>query len=162
MGEVPTGRLRGQFFEMRPFDRACSIFGWINSGAHVKISTMARTILLIEDDEYALGLMAAALEKQGHTVFKAKDASEAQNQWSPEDRHFDLLISDVKLPDDDGFVLAERLLETRPDVPVMFISGDKDCFASASIRAFADSPFIAKPFNVKQMLAAVDKVLSKQ
>ena len=121
---------------------------------------MARTILLIEDDEYALGLMAAALEKQGHTVFKAKDGSEAQNLWAPADRHFDLLISDVKLPGEDGFVLAERLLDSRPDVPVMFISGDKDCFASPSIRAFADSPFIAKPFTGEELSAAVAAVLS--
>jgi len=122
---------------------------------------MGRTILLIEDDEYALGLMATALEKQGHTVFRAKDASEAKNHWSHADRNYDLLISDVKLPDDDGFVLAESLLEARPTVPVVFISGDKDCFASPSIRQFGDSPFIAKPFNLKQMLAAVNQVLNK-
>jgi len=58
-------------------------------------------------------------------------------------------------------MLAEKLLEAHPEVPVMFISGDKDCFASPSIRQFGDSPFIAKPFNVKQMVAAVDQVLSK-
>jgi DNA-binding response OmpR family regulator len=120
--------------------------------AEVRIFHMGRTILLIEDDEYALGLMATALEKQGHTVFRAKDASEAKNHWSHADRNYDLLISDVKLPDDDGFVLAENLLETR---------GDKDCFASPSIRQFGDSPFIAKPFNLKQMLAAVNQVLNK-
>jgi two-component system cell cycle sensor histidine kinase/response regulator CckA len=122
---------------------------------------MGRTILLIEDDEHALGLMAAALTKQGHTVFQARDGSEAKNHWSHADRTFDLLISDVRLPDEDGFVLAEQLLESRPNVPVMFISGDPDCFASPSIRQFGDSPFIAKPFNVKQMLSAVDQVLSK-
>jgi DNA-binding response OmpR family regulator len=122
---------------------------------------MGRTILLIEDDEYALGLMAGALEKQGHTVHRARDASEAKNHWSHAERKFDLLIADVKLPDEDGFVLAEQLLESRPTVPVMFISGDPDCFASPSIRNFGDSPFIAKPFNVKQMLGAVDQVLSK-
>jgi two-component system, cell cycle sensor histidine kinase and response regulator CckA len=123
---------------------------------------MGRTILLIEDDEHALGMMATVLTKQGHEVFQAKDGSEAQNHWSDPNRKFDLLIADVKLPgDEDGFMLAERLLESRPEVPVMFISGDRDCFASPSIRAFGDSPFIAKPFNVKQMIAAVDQVLSK-
>lgn len=123
---------------------------------------MGRTILLIEDDEHALGMMATVLRKNGHEVFPAKDASEAKNHWSDANRKFDLLIADVKLPgDEDGFMLAEELLETRPDVPVMFISGDPDCFASPSIRNFGDSPFIAKPFNVKQMVAAVDQVLSK-
>ena len=58
-------------------------------------------------------------------------------------------------------MLADRFLELHPDVPVMFISGDPDCFASPAIRKFGDSPFIAKPFNVKQMISAVDQVLSK-
>jgi DNA-binding response OmpR family regulator len=123
---------------------------------------MGRTILLVEDDDHARGLMANVLVKQGHEVFQARDGAEAANHWSDPARKFELLIADVKLPgDEDGFMLAERLLETRPEVPVMFISGDPDCFASPSIRRFGDSPFIAKPFNVKQMLAAVDQVLSK-
>lgn len=123
---------------------------------------MSQTILLIEDDEHALGLMAAVLRNKGHKVFTARDGSEAQNHWGDPERHYDLLIADVKLPgEEDGFMLAERLLETRPNVPVMFISGDPDCFASPSIRQFGDSPFIAKPFNVKQMVAAIDKVLGK-
>ena len=133
-----------------------------NWPSRVKIfKRMGRTILLVEDDEHALGLMAAVLSKQGHEVFQAKDGAEAKNHWSDPARKFDLLIADVKLPGEDGFVLAEKLLETRPNVPVMFISGDRDCFASPSIRAFGDSPFIAKPFNVKQMVAAVDQVLSQ-
>ena len=122
---------------------------------------MGRTILVVEDNENALGLMTSVLKGQGHTVFGALDGSEAKNHWTDPDHSFDLLICDVKLPDIDGFVLAENLLESRPDVPVMFISGDKDCFASPSIRAFGDSPFIAKPFDVNQMLAAVNQVLSK-
>jgi DNA-binding response OmpR family regulator len=123
---------------------------------------MGRTILLVEDDDHARGLMASVLAKQGHDVHQARDGAEAQNHWGDPARKFDLLIADVKLPgDEDGFMLAEKLLEMRPEVPVLFISGDPDCFASPSIRAFGDSPFIAKPFNVKQIVAAVDKVLSK-
>ena len=118
------------------------------------------TILLIEDDEHALALMASVLTNQGHTVLQAKDPSEAQNHWTDPERGFDLLITDVKLPGaEDGFTVAERFLKSRPNVPVLFISGDRDCFASPAIRTFGDSPFIAKPFNVKQMIAAVEQVL---
>ena len=118
-------------------------------------------ILLIEDDEHALGLMRAVLEKNGHTVTTARDGSEAQNHWTDPNLKFDLLISDVKLPGgEDGFMLADKFLLSHDDVPVMFISGDPDCFASPSIRKFGDSPFIAKPFNVKQMMTAVNQVLT--
>ena len=124
---------------------------------------MAATILLIEDDEHARALMASVLTNRGHTVVQARDGTEAQNHWTDPERSFDLLIADVKLPGaEDGFTLAERFLESRPNVPVLFISGDPDCFASPSIRTFGDSPFIAKPFNVKQMIAAVDQVLGQR
>lgn len=123
---------------------------------------MSRTILLVEDDEHALGMMASVLRNKGHTVVTASAPDQAQNHWSDPALKFDLLISDVKLPgEEDGFMLADRFLELHPDVPVMFISGDPDCFASPAIRKFGDSPFIAKPFNVKQMISAVDQVLSK-
>ena len=124
---------------------------------------MAATILLIEDDDHARALMASVLTNRGHTVVQAADAAAAQNHWTDPERSFDLLIADVKLPgEEDGFSVAERFLETRPNVPVLFISGDPDCFASPSIRTFGDAPFIAKPFNLKQMIAAVDQVLGNR
>jgi two-component system cell cycle sensor histidine kinase/response regulator CckA len=123
---------------------------------------MARTILVVEDDEPTLTLMASALTKRGHQVFQAKDSNEAELQWGEPGRAFDLLISDIRLPENqDGFALAEKLLETRPDVPVIFVSGDPDCFACPNIRLFGDSPFIPKPFDLHKMVAAVEQVLAR-
>ena len=120
------------------------------------------TILLVEDDPEALALMATALTKQGHRVFQATDTIQATELWTEPGRSFDLLITDVRLAEeDDGFVLARKLLEIHPDVPVMFISGDPDCFASPAIARFGDAPFISKPFDLNKMLAAVTKALAQ-
>jgi two-component system, NtrC family, nitrogen regulation response regulator GlnG len=122
---------------------------------------MPRKILLVEDDEHALGLMAAALTKHGYIVSGATNTSQAKQLWTESEPPFDLLMTDVRLEEeDDGFMLADKLLAARPNVPVIFVSGDPDCFASPAIQRFGDSPFIRKPFDVNIMIASVKKVLA--
>jgi DNA-binding NtrC family response regulator len=123
---------------------------------------MPRTILVVEDDEHVSGLVAATLSKHGYVVFQAKNSMEAMRLWADSAQPFDVLISDVRLEEeDDGFVLADKLLAIRPNVPVIFISGDKDCFASPAIQRFGDSPFIAKPFDLKKLVKAVGDILEQ-
>jgi two-component system response regulator ResD len=122
---------------------------------------MARTILLVDDEEDALALMAAALEREGYQVAQASNGHEAFRLWTESKPAIDLLISDVRLHEqDDGFVLATKLLTARPG-PVIFVSGDQDCFASPAIQRFGDSPFIRKPFDVKKIVTSVRDILSK-
>lgn len=124
---------------------------------------MARTILLVEDDEPILKLIATTLAKEGHRVFKAIDAGEAEKIWMEAGQSFDLLITDVRLAtEEDGFTLAGKFVESHPEVPVIFVSGDRDCFACPAIQKFADSPFIAKPFDIKKMVAVVNKALAQR
>lgn len=123
---------------------------------------MAQTILLVDDEEDALALMGAALEREGYKVEQATNSHDAYRIWTESKPAIDLLISDVRLQEeDDGFVLADKLLAARPGVPVIFVSGDRDCFASPAIQRFGDSPFIRKPFDVRKMVTSVQNVLSK-
>jgi DNA-binding NtrC family response regulator len=122
---------------------------------------MAQRILIVEDDEAVLGLLATTLRKNGYEVSEAKSGSQAKWLWEDAKQPFDLLLSDVRLEaEDDGFMLAEKLLASQPNVPVMFISGDQDCFASPAIQKFGDSPFLRKPFDLKKMVRSVADLLA--
>ena len=121
---------------------------------------MPHKILVVEDDEPTLELLATTLEKNGYQVAKAKDTTQAKWLWEDAREPFNLLLTDVRLESqDDGFMLATRLLESQPNVPVMFISGDRDCFASPAVQRFGDSPFLSKPFDLKKMLGSVKKLI---
>ena len=121
---------------------------------------MPSGILLVDDDGPTLDLMATVLSDQGYQVFKAKCLQEATDIWSDPQNPIDVLITDVRLlHEENGFVLAENFLEARPDVPVIFVSGDPDCFSSPNIALFGDAPFISKPFKSREMVTAVKKVL---
>ena len=122
---------------------------------------MSRRILLVEDDPEFRSIMATTLQDAGHSVTSATNCAEAEQFWNDAPSPFDLLISDVRLEDeDDGFMLARRLLETQPTVPVLFVSGDPDCFASPAIQRFADAPFIRKPFNLEKFESTVERLLA--
>jgi two-component system nitrogen regulation response regulator GlnG len=123
---------------------------------------MAARILLVEDDEGVRTLVATALKKEGYQVFQAPGPTEAKRLWIDDGYAFDLLLTDVRLEeDDDGFMLADKLLLAHPNIPVIFISGDRDCFASPAVQRFGDSPFIRKPFDIKMMLSTIADVLAK-
>lgn len=123
---------------------------------------MARTILVVDDEEDALAVMGTALERAGYNVARASNGLDATRLWTESNPPIDLLISDVRLHEqDDGFVLADKLMAARPGIPVIFVSGDRDCFASPAIQRFADSPFIRKPFDIRRMISTVEDVLSK-
>ena len=124
---------------------------------------MPRRILLVDDDEATLELLGTTLEKNGFEVVKAKDTTQAKWLWEDAREPFDLLLTDVRLEaEDDGFVLAARLLESQPNVPVIFISGDEDCFASPAIQRFGDSPFLRKPFDLKKMITSVNSIIANR
>lgn len=127
---------------------------------------MKQTILLVEDDAEMSSVLATTLADEGHSVTTAKSRAEAEELSNSAPRPFDLLITDVRLSDDDskeenGFALADKLVALNPTLPVMFVSGDPDCFASPSIQRFADSPFLKKPFNLEKFVAVVNKLLAK-
>jgi two-component system, NtrC family, nitrogen regulation response regulator GlnG len=123
---------------------------------------MAARILLVEDDEGVRTLVATALKKEGYQVFQAAGPTEAKRLWLDEGYAFDLLLTDVRLEEeDDGFMLADKLLSTHPNIPVIFISGDRDCFASPAVQRFGDSPFLRKPFDIKMMMSTIADVLAK-
>ena len=81
------------------------------------------TILLVEDDQPFRHLMTRSLEAEGYHVLKARDGLEALGLIACHLGPIDLLVTDIVMPRMDGFTLAERLAERRPETPVLLISG---------------------------------------
>ena len=79
-------------------------------------------ILLVEDEPFVTLTVAEMLGEMGHSVIKAQDGAAGLEAF---ERHpgVDLLITDIGLPRLRGDALATRCRETRPDLPVVFITG---------------------------------------
>ncbi|HET8648864.1 MAG TPA: ATP-binding protein, partial [Gemmatimonadales bacterium] len=118
------------------------------------------TVLLVEDEPAVRGMAARALREFGYNVVVAADGPDALELGGPGQQQIDLLLTDVALPHLSGRIVAERLLEQRPGMRVLFMSGyttDPAVMAAAADRG----RFIQKPFTPEALLTRVRAVLDE-
>ena len=112
-------------------------------------------ILLAEDDESMRHYLARALEKVGYAVVSVDCGTAALPHLEAE--RFDLLLTDIVMPEMDGIELAQRAAVIAPDMRVMFITG----FAAVALKASHAAPtakVLSKPFHLKDLVAEVDRL----
>jgi two-component system cell cycle response regulator CpdR len=113
-------------------------------------------ILLAEDDDAMRSYLVRALEQAGFGV----DAVDRGTAALPllKAKHYDLLLSDIVMPEMDGIELAQRCNELSGDTKVMFITG----FAAVTLKASREQPnakVLSKPFHLKDLVLEVERVL---
>ncbi len=112
-------------------------------------------ILLAEDDQVMREYLTRALEKSGYRV-TAVDRGTAALPLLEAGR-FDLLLTDIVMPEMDGIELAQRAAQLDSDMRVMFITG----FAAVTLRAGETMPnarILSKPFHLRELVAEVDRL----
>jgi CheY-like chemotaxis protein len=133
--------------------------------AILKGKSMA-SILVIDDDGAVLATIKMLLERAGHSI-EAVDNSRAGLKLL-ETRPFDLLIVDIFMPGMDGFETMKLVHQSRPQMPVVVISGQQ--FRQASERQpdflhmatrLGAVSSLQKPFRPAELLAAVASSLSR-
>jgi DNA-binding NtrC family response regulator len=121
---------------------------------------MARSrILVVDDDPASRDLLRRVLATEGHTVVPLADGREALAELA--ERGADLVVSDIRMPELDGFQLAERMHETMPDVPVILVTafGDVEGAVQAIRRGAFD--YLAKPYDVDGIRVVVSRALAQ-
>ena len=112
-------------------------------------------ILLAEDDTAMRTYLVRALEQAGYQV----DAVDRGTEALPllQDFDYDLLLSDIVMPEMDGIELAQRCAEISPRTRVMFITG----FAAVTLKASKEAPrakMLSKPFHLKDLVLEVERI----
>ena len=112
-------------------------------------------ILLAEDEEAMRTYLARALENAGYEVVPVDRGTAALPLL--ESGEFDLLLSDIVMPEMDGIELAQRCAEMSPQTKVMFITG----FAAVTLKASREAPrakVLSKPFHLKDLVLEIERV----
>ena len=114
-------------------------------------------ILLIEDETRLRHHLQILLQSEGYHVVTAGDGAEGiQKAYA---QAFDLVITDLVMPEMDGPTLFERLRRARPDLKVIFISGYAEDAFRQHLAENEDFMFLQKPFDLKELAAAVKTAL---
>ena len=115
-------------------------------------------ILLAEDDNDMRRFLVKALQNAGYDVASFDNGLSAYNRLREEP--FELLLTDIVMPEMDGIELARRATELDPDIKVMFITG----FAAVSLRASREQPaakVLSKPFHLRDLVLEVERLFDE-
>lgn len=116
-------------------------------------------ILIVEDEDMVRAVAERALVRQGYVVETANDGEQALELFA-DGKRYDLVVSDVVMPNLDGPSMARRLRENYGDIRLLFISG----YAEEQLRetiSLDNVAFLAKPFSVQQIAEAVHDALAQ-
>ncbi len=119
------------------------------------------TVLLVEDEDAVRSFAARALGQRGYQVLEASTGAEALDVFENHHGDVDLVVSDVVMPEMDGPTLMEKLRRDRPDLKIIFISGYAEDSFRKHLAENEDFMFLQKPFDLKELAAAVKAALQR-
>jgi two-component system cell cycle sensor histidine kinase/response regulator CckA len=117
------------------------------------------TVLLVEDEDAVRSFAARALGQRGYNVLQASTGVEALEVFNNFDGEVDLVVSDVVMPEMDGPTLMKHLRADHPDLKIIFISGYAEDSFRRNLSDNDDFMFLQKPFDLKELAAAVKAAL---
>lgn len=122
------------------------------------MGTSKGRILVVDDDETMRPLLVDTLDAIGYEPVPAADGIEALRILSREGQFsFDLMVSDVKMPNMDGLTLLKRIRRFYPELPVLFITG---VASEETVAAASPDGFLAKPFRIAQLENLIESTLA--
>jgi two-component system cell cycle sensor histidine kinase/response regulator CckA len=119
------------------------------------------TVLLVEDEDAVRSFAARALGQRGYQVLEASTGTEALDVFESHQGDVDLVLSDVVMPEMDGPTLMAKLRRDRPDLKIIFISGYAEDSFRKHLADNEDFMFLQKPFDLKELAAAVKAALQR-
>jgi DNA-binding NtrC family response regulator len=120
------------------------------------VSTMARSILLVDDDARVLESLQRVLSRTGASVTTAESAEGALAKLSA--LRPDLIISDVRMPGMSGLDLLALVRERAPEVDFVLMTAYEDLATVAGAMQGGAADFLVKPLDLHQLRAVVDRV----
>lgn len=122
--------------------------------------------ILVADDEVSLRtVLASILRREGFRVSTVKHGQEAlevlhNSLAHDKDDFFNLLISDIKMPQMDGMQLLEKVVLDFPKLPVIILSADATVKVAVAALKQGAIDFIAKPYDCDEIISAVRKAIA--
>lgn len=115
------------------------------------------TILVVEDEQAIREMLCLCLRKSGYACETAENGAQAAAMI--EQRHYELVLLDVMLPDYDGYELIDYIRQY--DTPVIFVTARAEILDRVKgLRAGAED-YIVKPFDLRELTARVENVLRR-
>ncbi len=155
-GSIPAVRVGRQWrFRKRDIDK------WLEGQRHsdIKGTGTARSRILLVDDEESIRQLLSRMLESSYDVEIAADGDAAIRLLRQPGTHYDLLISDLNMPDMDGLTLIREAQRINPTLAAIVITGYSTESSAIEALNLGVTGYLTKPFGTTQVLAAAAKAL---
>jgi PAS domain S-box-containing protein len=118
-----------------------------------------RHILLVDDEEAIVSFARIMLEGLGYTVTALSSSTEAKARFAADPWGFDLVLTDYSMPGMDGMQLASEIFRTRPETPVILMTGYSENISRDGMSSIGIRCCVEKPFNRRSIADAIEACL---
>ena len=132
-----------------------------NSSRHFQSARQAKTVLVVEDKDNIREIVREMIELGGYQVLTAGSGSEAIKICDENPETIDLLLTDIIMPEMNGYEVGKKVRRLRPDMKVIYMSGYGSDVISRGDLLEKEDLFIEKPFTSNILLAKIDEALNR-
>ena len=135
-----------------------------NSRLKRKLMRINKTILIVDDNDDTRKTVVAMIESFGYAAIGAQSLQRAVELFIEQKASIDLILSDIVMPDGGGQELVKKLVQLKPDIKVIFMSGyTEDEIVHDDVFKVQNScaQFIKKPFTMEEIGSLLEQQLGK-
>ncbi len=118
-------------------------------------------ILFIDDEEAVIDLSKQMLEQLGYKVETRTSSVEALELFNAKPDRFDLVITDMTMPNKTGDQLAKEMMKIRPDIPIILCTGFSERIDEMRSKAIGIKAYVMKPLMMRVIAQTIREVLDK-
>jgi len=119
------------------------------------------TILLVDDEEPVIKLEKQMLERLGYQITSRSSSLDAVEVFRSNPNAFDIVITDVSMPNMTGDQLAKELLAVNPDIPIIILTGFSERINKHTIETLGIKGLLMKPVVTSDMALEIRRVLDE-
>jgi DNA-binding NtrC family response regulator len=116
-------------------------------------------VLVVDDEEALRTVLSTELKGEGYEVDTASDGDEAIS--IVQNKKFDLLLLDIKMPKVDGFEVLKFVKKSFPSIKVIMLTGFADLKNAIESKKLGAEDFVSKPYDLVDLLTTIERVLSE-
>ena len=125
-----------------------------------RLAVEPRHILVVDDDELVSEYLGALLEAESYDVTVLNEPEAALEYFKAQPDLFDLIVTDQIMPGLTGVQIAKSILELRPDLPILLITGYSEKISADNAESFGLSGFFPKPINESLFLDKINNLIT--
>ena len=118
-------------------------------------------VLFVDDEPFLAEIGREGLSALGYEVTVRTSSIEALHAFRARPERFDLVITDMTMPNMTGVQLADEILKVRPDIPIILCTGYSEAIDEEKSKKFGIRAFIMKPVSLEEVARTIRKVLDK-